>query len=267
MIRHVLRKLVEAMQRPGLLGAFGIRRATACQRDLAAYFRLVLSKLPLEDLSRLAVSENKETAMHAAEMTITRVLRMCRPQLLQTLATHMMLAYKEGYKHAQVHDFVKEADDLLPSGSPIDIIGPTGERAADFAATSAGDLIRALDEQTLELLREAVAQAIEEKLGVDGLARLIRKTVMDMSVDRAKMIATTEMNNAISTATLEKLANMNVQYKRWIAVDDPCDICSENEADGAIPVDETFSSGDDAPPAHPNCRCAVVGARPPKEDS
>jgi hypothetical protein len=43
---------------------------------------------------------------------------------------------------------------------------------------------------------------------------------------------------------------------------DPCEICIENDDAGAIPIDELFPSGDLRTPFHPNCRCAVVGARP-----
>ena len=32
----------------------------------------------------------------------------------------------------------------------------------------------------------------------------------------------------------------------------------------SIPVDDDFPSGDERPPAHPNCRCAVTGARAPE---
>ena len=36
-----------------------------------------------------------------------------------------------------------------------------------------------------------------------------------------------------------------------------CDDCEANEAAGLIDLDEAFPSGDDSPPAHPNCRCTV----------
>jgi SPP1 gp7 family putative phage head morphogenesis protein len=273
MILHVLRKLVEAMQRPGLLGSVGIRREKACQRELAAYFRLLASTLPIEDLSKLADGDNKEAAVHTAEMRIRHTLRNAQPILLNILAAHLMLAYKEGWNNTHVRDeAVQEADApstgivaSTPVGQPLDILGPTGQRAADFAATTGADLVKALDKTTLERLRDLIAQGIEERLGVDGLARLIRDDLKNMSLDRAKMIATTEMNNAISTATLEKLQELEIEYKQWVPVDDPCEICQDNADEGAIPVEDSFSSGDDSPPAHPRCRCAVVGARAPKK--
>jgi hypothetical protein len=50
-----------------------------------------------------------------------------------------------------------------------------------------------------------------------------------------------------------------VSAKEWLtALDDRvCRICSGNEGDGPIALGAYFSSGDDAPPGHPNCRCAI----------
>lgn len=45
-------------------------------------------------------------------------------------------------------------------------------------------------------------------------------------------------------------------YKVWVVVD-PCDTCAGNEAEGPIPIDETFPSGDYAPLAHPGCQCTL----------
>src|SRR5208282_2235305 len=48
-----------------------------------------------------------------------------------------------------------------------------------------------------------------------------------------------------------------VSGKRWVTVGDDAveEICLANEDQGVIDLDEDFDSGDDAPPAHPNCRC------------
>jgi hypothetical protein len=44
--------------------------------------------------------------------------------------------------------------------------------------------------------------------------------------------------------------------KHWDAEDDACPVCLDNESEDWIPEDATHSSGDDEPPAHPNCRCS-----------
>jgi hypothetical protein len=48
--------------------------------------------------------------------------------------------------------------------------------------------------------------------------------------------------------------------KAWLTAHDDLveEICRDNEDAGAIPLEGDFPSGDDCPPAHPNCRCALV---------
>ncbi len=51
-----------------------------------------------------------------------------------------------------------------------------------------------------------------------------------------------------------------INVKRWIADDDPCEICEGNEEMGWIGDDDVFEGvfGDvDGPEAHPNCRCTL----------
>lgn len=48
-----------------------------------------------------------------------------------------------------------------------------------------------------------------------------------------------------------------VSQKRSIAEPDCCEICQDCEDEGWIDQDAVFSSGDDEPPFHPNCKCDV----------
>lgn len=74
------------------------------------------------------------------------------------------------------------------------------------------------------------------------------------------MIARTEPTFAESAGSLLGYAESGaVDGKGW-SVEDPCEVCQGNADDDIIPLDEEFSSGDQAPPAHPNCKCAVYAA-------
>ena len=60
------------------------------------------------------------------------------------------------------------------------------------------------------------------------------------------------------------------QYKKWITVGDErvSDMDIDNQAQGWIKIDEAFSSGNQNPPSHPNCRCtlAYMNMKPDAED-
>jgi hypothetical protein len=270
MIGPLLRELAETAQKPGIMSLVGIRRERLCTRDMETYFRLLKKTLPIETLSQLATSGNKEAALHQSEIIVRRVIRQIQPALLSILTSHKMLAWKEGYKTAQVvedRSLLKEAaKPITPKGKPLDQLGPGGQRAADYAATSAGEKIKGINQTTLGKIQDAIAEGIEEQLGVPGTAKLLRDTVDGMTVQRSLDIATTEMTDAFSQATLAKLNDLGIEYKKSIPVDDPCDDCQENADAGAIPVDDEFPSGDDASPFHTRCRCATVGARSPESD-
>jgi SPP1 gp7 family putative phage head morphogenesis protein len=258
MILEGVRAILESLDRHGLHGARGIRRENSCYRDMRSYFRLLKEKLPIDRLAELAqITTEKKIALHTAEILIQRALRQAQPALIEVLASQMMLGYKDGWKAAKVlPKKIKEADQL----------GDTGQRAADYAAAAAGELVKDLNQTTLDTLQELVADAIENQQGVEGLAKTLSEEMDGMSRDRARMIARTEMNKAFSSATLDKLSSLQIEYKQWISYSDCCDDCSANDDDGPIPVDQLFSSGDEGPPAHPNCRCALAGAASPDSE-
>jgi phage portal protein BeeE len=111
----------------------------------------------------------------------------------------------------------------------------------------------AITDSTREMLRSDVARAIEEGWSNKKFADAIEENYA-FSEARAEMIARTE------TAFADVQGNMNaykesgvVSGKEWIVGSGGgCDECEANDAQGEIGIDEDFSSGDDAPPLHPN---------------
>lgn len=118
-----------------------------------------------------------------------------------------------------------------------------------------------LDRVTIEQLRGVLQAGIEESKSYQAIARDIR-SLGAFSRQRAQTIAVTEMGNAFSQGTLGGAldlqdAGLGVE-KSWLSQGDCCDICDGNSAEGWIDADAVFKSGDQAPLAHPNCRCALL---------
>ena len=84
-----------------------------------------------------------------------------------------------------------------------------------------------------------------------------------MSKYRSELVARTETANALSQASLDSMADMGIDGKEWVTAgdDEVSEECQGNEAEGVIPVGQTFSGGVDAPPQHPDCRCSLAPAR------
>lgn len=91
---------------------------------------------------------------------------------------------------------------------------------------------------------------------------------------QAERLVRTELIHAANVAHVEQLKEVEEDrqertdgdeddddrwQKKWDAAADAnlCDVCEELD-DEIVDVDDVFSSGDDGPPAHPNCRCTVV---------
>lgn len=78
--------------------------------------------------------------------------------------------------------------------------------------------------------------------------------------DRKTTIARTEARHATEDALNQNAVARGAQYKVWITAQDNrvSEDCALNEAAGPIPIGDTFPSGSDQPPDHPNCRCSLA---------
>jgi len=146
------------------------------------------------------------------------------------------------------------------AGIPIAFEGPPVTEAIEYARTWSGVLVKRMNEETVNRLAQVIGDGIQNKRGIPGLTRDLKKEFTDMSRYRAETIARTETNNALSQAFLDRGKEMDIEAKEWI-VTDPCPICEENAAEGIKPLDHVFSSGQTRPPAHPRCLCSLAPAR------
>lgn len=123
---------------------------------------------------------------------------------------------------------------------------------------AAGVTISSVSANRLDDLAQALAGALERGDSADTLAMELRGILDDPRW--AWSVATTEINRAVSAATLAVYAEAGIRAKEWLTAADQrvCPTCDRNAGDGPIPLDQAFTSGDNAPPAHPGgCRCAL----------
>ena len=118
----------------------------------------------------------------------------------------------------------------------------------------------AITDLTRDMIRQAISDGLDNNLGRDQIIDNVANAGA-FDDDRAETIATTEIARANSLGALEGYkgaADAGVNVKReWLLGSETCDDCQENADAGPIDLDDSFPSGDDAPPGHPNCRCAL----------
>lgn len=124
----------------------------------------------------------------------------------------------------------------------------------------AGVQINSIAGHRLDQLARVLAQSLTEGWSSARLGRELRGVLDDPRW--ARMVATTETARAVSVASLDRYYANGIEAKEWMTAKDErtCPYCNEDEGDGPIPLGAYFSSGDDAPPGHPDCRCAIAPA-------
>jgi len=118
----------------------------------------------------------------------------------------------------------------------------------------AGVVSKAIEKAGYDRIGTALADSIAAGFSPTRAAKVITEKIGDPA--RALTIAITEQNRAMSAATLLTYQEAQVEQIEWNAVE-PCDICAPNDGQ-VVNLGEAFDSGDTQPPAHPNCRCALL---------
>jgi hypothetical protein len=171
--------------------------------------------------------------------------------------------------------------------------GATSADVLRAAIDHGAALVTRVSEQIKLQIAEAIATGLEQGLGHVGTARLIRDKIgldsnrekslenfradreaagytgdkLEAAVarekvhlinDRAKTIAHNEMAVAFEAASRQQAIEGGSTHKYNIQVPDgDVDECDDCTAQGVIPIDEPFVTGDMEPPFHPNCRCTI----------
>lgn len=148
-----------------------------------------------------------------------------------------------------------------------DAVAAATDRAASLVGMKYvdGELVEnpsaeyAITEATRSGIKDMVTDSLTKGMTVGEFSTALTNTYQFSDL-RAETIARTEIATAHVQGTLTAWkATGQVATKSWlVGSGETCDECEGNEEDGDIGLDEDFSSGDDAPPAHPNCVCTVL---------
>lgn len=152
----------------------------------------------------------------------------------------------------------KQALNQLDLEIEFDLENPA---AVSFLEQHALDDAKSITSTLKDEAVQRIKEGVENGKPVDDIASSLREFVDNQDDWRAERIARTEVINGYAQGSLQGYKQSNVvSGKQWLTADDDLvdEECSQNAADGIISLDASFSSGDDAPPVHPNCRCALI---------
>jgi len=233
-----------------------LRRRKRLEGEMAKYFDKLAKAFPYSSLDRLYNRYVKESIGSDIDNVLNPLLATFDETIITSVSGELAEIYLSG--SAEIISYGK-----TKMGVPIAFEGPPISQAVDWAEKQGAKLVTQMDEETKRRLAKTISDGIANKRGIPSLARDIRGTFGDMSRYRSQLIARTETANALSQASLDRMKDMEIEGKEWVTVGDGkvSPECQNNEAEGVIPVGQMFSSGVDAPPQHPDCRCAIAPAR------
>ena len=145
----------------------------------------------------------------------------------------------------------------------------------DFIKSYAFKFAQEISETSADDVRDIMTQAEQSGWSVKELGDALFEKFDDWDSTRADLVARTETIRAANAGAIASYKQAGITKKVWIADDDACPYCAgldgtvigidDNfldqgetyQPDGAQKPMDTSYDDVDAPPAHPNCRCAV----------
>jgi len=135
-----------------------------------------------------------------------------------------------------------------------------GRKWVDGELVENPDARWAITESTRDKVRDLVERAYTEGMTPAELKEEIEDST-EFSAGRAKLIAKTETAKASVSGTITGWAASGLVTGKQSLLSDDHDLddeCNDAAEEGAIPLDEDFSTGDDGPPYHPGCNCSLI---------
>ncbi len=244
---------------PGIHTPAGKKLIKAFAAAMGVYFRKLSDTFPYGSLGGYVknhtTSESvKEVADQDAIWFITDEFDPNDYQLEYIIRDYLQRGYLTGAQ--QAIDAIITA--VAPDISLID------DGAMNWLNAHAAERVAQISDTTRTRLAQILTDGTNKGQGAREIASTIRRELKDMAdayKGRAYVIAQNEMHEAMSEASLRTYTRLGIEYKSWVRAgtsDFDCDICEPNEAQGPIPINDTFQSGHERPPAHPRCVCSLV---------
>jgi hypothetical protein len=128
-------------------------------------------------------------------------------------------------------------------------------------ARTVTDLEDELDDTTQKQLGDTISKSYTGDLTHAAVLGLVAAQFKEWAGDRSDTVALNEVSEAYHGGAADFVNDWRggngPVLKTWDTEDDPCDDCQANADMEAIDSEAPFDSGDDEPPAHPNCRCSI----------
>lgn len=212
------------------------------------------------------LAKNKDVISYLTGQLTTEAIAM-QPALYNQMvnaftvpANEAMLAEARTMASRQAAEYVTNvtASELRNIGDAIARGLEEGKGPREIAKTL--DMVKDLDSVSAKRLEKYIDDLTKSGLTPEQVEKQAEKMREKLLKERKENIAQTETANAIEESQYIEAQAAGRKYKATITSRDErvSDICAGNEAQGWIPIDKAFASGDMHAPHHPRCRCATT---------
>jgi len=128
-------------------------------------------------------------------------------------------------------------------------------------------LLKGVDEETTHQILNSIQKLYSINQNIDFIKSELTKQFPKIAENRAKLIAETELSNAIEQSRLIYFENEGFQFKKWLTVNDKMvrEVHTNNQMQGFIKISQTFSSGEFRAGEKPRCRCSMIYSQTGKD--
>jgi SPP1 gp7 family putative phage head morphogenesis protein len=174
---------------------------------------------------------------------------------------------RAGARRGKAGTAVSEWGDWTPGNARAAqaLLGP-GKNGAGWRAllNDQGIILRGISDTRANRIGRLIADGAARGAPVSEIAGDIADVMGDEAW--AQMVAMTELNRAMTATTLDTYTENGIERCEWSVADgSACEECADLDGETAD-VGDSFSTGDDGPPAHPNCGCVLLPVIPASYD-
>jgi len=123
-------------------------------------------------------------------------------------------------------------------------------------------LIKNINKTTFKKLTTVINEAVNNGETIKEISQKVENVYAEAKGFRSRNIARTEVNTSVNFGHMEAMRQADVKEKEWITAGDGCPPTREthmqNQGDGCIPLENSFSGTGESYPGEFNCRCVVI---------
>jgi SPP1 gp7 family putative phage head morphogenesis protein len=164
-------------------------------------------------------------------------------------------SYKQGKKFADKVAWHMKLTNEPETSLAVSFDLPVDQRVIDTLVERNNSSLKGVTDAMNQKITMELSDSILKGESISQMTKRITGVVEDVGIVRAQMIARTETMKAVNEGTKRRYQEIGIEKMDWLTALDErtCPIC--RKYDGKITPSQTDGV---FPPAHPNCRCAVV---------